>query len=194
MQLDNAFDMGVATLATYGAKIPFFIADIPSLGVCEFPTPDSPASRIGLQTRFVKDNSVFLVMDVLLHELAHFFVGHKAFHGDAWRRKYMELGGMGVETADQLTVRPSQWTIVCGQCGSLNTTSDDLLKFDFEEFMSACRECDEELPFASWTKAAKPFRLCDITQTSPTILDEITTTGRNLIAAAMAHHLIRNEK
>ena len=58
------------------------------LGECDY-----TFTEIRLWRRFIETATYGMVLDVILHEIAHALVGFEAGHGDEWVRMYIEIGG-----------------------------------------------------------------------------------------------------
>jgi len=66
------------------------------------------AKTIELNTTLVNLNSEELVTETIIHEIAHAL--EQGGHTEAWRRKYLEIGGNGNRYYDTQTVEnPSIW-------------------------------------------------------------------------------------
>lgn len=191
MDLDLAREMADTAIQNFGLNIPCVIVDkIPMLGFCKFDDSVTVPVRIGLQKRFVELNTPYLIMDTVLHEIAHALIGvpdRENHHNAEWNSRYLSIGGIGVENAEKLLVRPGiSWTAICRNCGTIN--ADDLGDFDFDNFMVCCVRCDSELERADWTRgksAGESYRVCDlqISHSSPATMPT-SASGRRLLELA----------
>jgi len=51
--------------------------------------------RILLSKNFCKYNKEGIIIDVILHEIAHALVGYENGHNKVWKKKFIEIGGSG---------------------------------------------------------------------------------------------------
>ena len=83
------------------------------LGVCKF-----RAKRIEIAEYHARNNPPAVVLDTLLHEIAHAIAGPRAQHGPAWKAVAIRLGATprACDTSPQTVVSPGDWQSTCPSC------------------------------------------------------------------------------
>jgi predicted SprT family Zn-dependent metalloprotease len=83
------------------------------LGVCKYRT-----KQIEIAEYFALNNPDELVLDTLLHEIAHALAGPSARHGPAWKRIAIRLGAKprACEDSPDVAVQPGDWQSNCTSC------------------------------------------------------------------------------
>ena len=76
--------------------------------------------NIGLSRFYVKHNSVELVTDTILHEIAHALAGLHNGHNHIWKRYCNLVGARPNRTKKAGEVNmPHNWEVVCDKCGEV---------------------------------------------------------------------------
>ena len=83
-----------------------------TLGLCF-----SRIKRIELSTNFILYNSAEVVMETILHEIAHALVGTKHGHDAVWKAMAEKIGASPTRTTRNVVMPPGQWQATCGGCG-----------------------------------------------------------------------------
>ena len=83
------------------------------LGVCKY-----RAKQIEIAEYFALNSPDELVLDTLLHEIAHAIAGPTARHGPAWKRVAIRLGAKprACEDSPDTAVQPGEWQTTCSAC------------------------------------------------------------------------------
>jgi predicted SprT family Zn-dependent metalloprotease len=85
------------------------------LGQCE--TGRVPGTGvIALGEFYVRHNPEHLVLDTLLHEIAHALVGTRHGHGPIWKRKARELGCIPKACSKEARTPPGRYQATCPAC------------------------------------------------------------------------------
>lgn len=134
MDLEDARELGLKILAendlhnwTFGfdrAKTRF--------GYCCF-----SHNEITLSSILTELNAYLLVLDTILHEVAHALVGNDEGHGPLWRAKAIELGAEPTVcfAANTVVLPPRDWTGTCPSCEST-------LQRHRRDYALICLDCD----------------------------------------------------
>ncbi len=85
------------------------------LGLCRF-----DPGLIELSLHFVERNSDEVILDTLLHEIAHALVGPGHGHDAAWKRKCQEIGARPERLSFDADMPDGRWQAVCPGCGMLH--------------------------------------------------------------------------
>ena len=84
-----------------------------SLGLCRY-----RERRIELSLYFVRDNGPEMVLETILHEIAHALAGERAGHGAAWKRMCTRVGCKPERCDKGEAVMPQgKWEARCPACG-----------------------------------------------------------------------------
>ena len=83
------------------------------LGACNYRT-----KRIEIAEYYARHNPREMVLDTLLHEIAHALAGPKARHGPAWKAIAKKLGATprACDTGNETVVMPGDWQATCEAC------------------------------------------------------------------------------
>ncbi|MEM9252753.1 MAG: SprT-like domain-containing protein, partial [Planctomycetota bacterium] len=83
-------------------------------GICNYGD-----QRIELSRHHAELNDEPVVLDTILHEVAHALAGPRAKHGPKWKRIAAELGATPRATTskDDVAVPDGRYTATCGHCG-----------------------------------------------------------------------------
>jgi predicted SprT family Zn-dependent metalloprotease len=83
------------------------------LGVCKYRT-----KRIEIAEYHARNNSTPVVLDTLLHEIAHAIAGPAAKHGPAWKAVAVRLGAIprACDDSHETVVTPGDWQATCPSC------------------------------------------------------------------------------
>ena len=83
------------------------------LGVCKYRT-----KRIEISEFHVLNNPPEVVLDTLLHEIAHAIAGPAAGHGPAWKAVASRLGATprACDSSHETIVTPGDWQATCPSC------------------------------------------------------------------------------
>ncbi len=76
----------------------------------------SCTKTIELSIYFVERNSDEVILDTLLHEIAHGLVGTDHGHDEVWKAKCLEIGAKP-ERYGQANMPVGRWRAQCGCCG-----------------------------------------------------------------------------
>jgi len=85
-----------------------------TLGLCF-----SKLRRLELSTNFIRHNSLALVQETILHEIAHAIVGTEHGHDSVWKAMAKEVGASPNRTTKNVTMPLGKWQATCGGCGLL---------------------------------------------------------------------------
>ena len=77
---------------------------------------------MGLSLPYVLHNSVELVKDTILHEIAHFLAGPNNGHNWHWRQWCVRVGADPTRTKSGVVSAPLPWGIHCGHCEEIIAT------------------------------------------------------------------------
>jgi predicted SprT family Zn-dependent metalloprotease len=86
-----------------------------NMGLCRY----GPRT-IELSVHFVEANGDALVLDTLLHEIAHALVGPGHGHDAIWKRKCLEVGARPERVSFDVTMPPGRWQARCPGCGEIH--------------------------------------------------------------------------
>ena len=83
------------------------------LGVCNYRT-----KRIEIAEYYARNSPPEMVLDTLLHEIAHAIAGHAARHGPAWKAVASRLGATprACESTNRAVTKPGDWQATCPAC------------------------------------------------------------------------------
>lgn len=81
------------------------------MGLCRY-----REKRIELSIHFVLRNDEAEVRDTILHEIAHALAGPRAGHGEAWKRKCVEIGATP-QRCGVAAMPAGRWRATCPTCG-----------------------------------------------------------------------------
>ena len=80
----------------------------------------SKHSTIALNAYYVEHNEEAMVIDTLLHEIAHALVGSCLAHGPEWKAMAMRLGCFPRACSQtDVVMRPGKWQASCPTCARL---------------------------------------------------------------------------
>ena len=115
----EAKSMAEALIAEHGLTCSFeFDRHKMRMGSCRF--FDSGRLVITLSGPLVDLNSIELVRDIILHEIAHAKVGPQANHDWRWRTVAQSIGCTSTTCVDPKVVRvPGKYRAVCPGCGKV---------------------------------------------------------------------------
>ncbi len=84
------------------------------LGVCKYRT-----KRIEIAEYYARNSPPEMVLDTLMHEIAHAIAGPAAKHGPAWKAVAVRLGAvpLSFKRSSQVVVKPGDWRAICPACG-----------------------------------------------------------------------------
>jgi len=115
MDLKKLFEAALEQLAKYGLTgWTFALSDSKRrLGVCKY-----REKRIEIAEYYATHNPDAVVLDTLLHEVAHALAGHKAGHGPAWQAVAVRVGAIPKTCDDSpdTIVQPGDWQTTCPAC------------------------------------------------------------------------------
>jgi hypothetical protein len=86
-----------------------------NMGLCRF-----GSRTIELSIHFVEGNPDELVLDTLLHEIAHALVGPGHGHDAVWKRKCLEVGARPERVSFDVIMPPGRWQARCPGCGEIH--------------------------------------------------------------------------
>src|ERR1700712_3829188 len=116
MDLEELADLADGEMRKHGLHgWTFALADTRRrLGVYKYRT-----KRIEIAEFHARSNPSSVVLDTLLHEIAHAVAGPAAKHGPAWKAVAVRLGATprACETSHQAVVKPGDWQATCPACG-----------------------------------------------------------------------------
>lgn len=83
------------------------------LGVCKF-----HQKRIEISVYYAAHNPDGVVLDTLMHEIAHALAGPKAGHGPQWQRIAQRIGAtpQACDRSSETIVEPGDWQATCSSC------------------------------------------------------------------------------
>ena len=115
MDLKELAGIAVDEIRKYGLRgWTFGIANTKSrLGVCKY-----RSKRIEISEFHVLNNPREVVLDTLLHEIAHAIAGPSAKHGPVWKAVAARLGATprACDSSSETVVSPGDWQAVCPAC------------------------------------------------------------------------------
>jgi predicted SprT family Zn-dependent metalloprotease len=107
-----------------------------TLGLCF-----SKLKRIELSVNFVSHNPQPVVLETILHEIAHAIVGTEHGHDDVWKEMARHVGASPSRTTKNVTMPHGKWQATCGGCGHLFSRHRRPKYLDG----NSCRRCGPEL-------------------------------------------------
>jgi hypothetical protein len=75
---------------------------------------------IELSLHFVESNDRNLILDTLLHEIAHALVGPGHGHDAVWKRECLRLGARPERLSYEVNMPAGRWQARCGGCGAVH--------------------------------------------------------------------------
>ena len=72
--------------------------------------------RITLSKNYISLNTEELVIDTILHEIAHALVGSNHGHDNVWKQKCIEIGARPVRTKDNIVSVVGKYDYKCKKC------------------------------------------------------------------------------
>lgn len=82
-------------------------------GYCQF----YPFKMISLSENYIRINSDELILDTILHEIAHALVGPNHGHDDAWKAMCVKIGARPERCKADVVPQPRTFIGVCQCCG-----------------------------------------------------------------------------
>jgi predicted SprT family Zn-dependent metalloprotease len=112
-----------------------------SLGMCYF-----HRKAIELSIFFVQRNGPELILDTLLHEIAHALVGPGHGHDAVWKRMCLKVGAKPERLCHEAEMPAGRWRALCGGCGTVHQKyrRPKRMKWWF------CRACGPEKGRLAW--------------------------------------------
>jgi predicted SprT family Zn-dependent metalloprotease len=86
-----------------------------NLGLCKY-----GPKAIELSSHFVERNSLDVVEDTLLHEIAHALVGPGHGHDATWKETCLRVGARPERLSYEADMPEGCWQATCGCCGMLH--------------------------------------------------------------------------
>ena len=115
MDLEELADLADGEMRKHGLHgWTFALADTRRrLGVCKYRT-----KRIEIAEFHARSNPPSVVLDTLLHEIAHAIAGPAAKHGPAWKAVAIRLGATprACDDSHETVVTPGDWQATCPTC------------------------------------------------------------------------------
>lgn len=110
----------------------------------------SCSKTVELSIHFVERNSDEIIIDTLLHEIAHALVGAEHGHDDVWKAKCREIGAKP-ERYGEANMPHGRWRARCGCCGK------DFHRFRRPKRLQGwyCLSCGFELGALVWRQLAR---------------------------------------
>jgi predicted SprT family Zn-dependent metalloprotease len=83
------------------------------LGACKYRT-----KRIEIAEYYARNSPADVVLDTLMHEIAHALAGPAANHGPAWKAIAVRLGATprACDRSQQAVLKPGDWSASCPSC------------------------------------------------------------------------------
>ena len=117
--LDDAQELALELMAKYGLSSWGFGFNKRkrTLGLCIFPD-EKQQGRIEISEAVARLNSIDVVRQIIVHELAHALAGRAAGHGPVWQALCRALGGKPESrcSTDRVTLPEGRWRFRCPGC------------------------------------------------------------------------------
>jgi predicted SprT family Zn-dependent metalloprotease len=85
-----------------------------TLGIARF--KGKKPAMLGLSKYLIQLNSVEIVKNTILHEIAHFIAGIDAKHNHTWKTVAKRIGCTGERCTSNAVMPEPKWLTVCGVC------------------------------------------------------------------------------